>query len=66
VLEALKEVKTVAQIASENGVHPNQIHHWKKQALGNFSQLFEGGRQAERQRAAEHEQQLHGLYAEIG
>ena len=41
VLEALKEEKTIAQIASENSVHPNQIHKWKKQALENFQQLFE-------------------------
>ena len=33
VLEALKDEKSVAQIAAENGVHPNQIHHWKNQAV---------------------------------
>jgi transposase-like protein len=34
----------VAQIASENHIHPNQIHKWKKQALENFVQLFEEDR----------------------
>jgi transposase len=66
VLEALKEEKSIVQIASENGIHPNQIQHWKKQALDNFSQLFEDERQGERIREAEHERQLNELYAEIG
>ena len=66
VLEALREEKSVAQIASENQIHPNQIHKWKKQALENFSQLFEEDRQGLRAREAEHEQQLNELYAEIG
>ena len=66
VLEALREDKSVAQIASENQIHPNQIHKWKKQALENFSQLFEEDRQGLRAREAEHEQQLNALYAEIG
>ena len=66
VLEALKEEKGVAQIAAENGIHPNQIHKWKKQALENFSQLFEDERQGEKAREAEHDKQLHDLYAEIG
>ena len=66
VLEALKEEKGVAQIAAENGVHPNQIHKWKKQALENFSQLFEDERQGEKAREAEHDKQLQDLYAEIG
>jgi len=28
-LEILKEEKTVSQIASENGVHPNMLYRWK-------------------------------------
>ena len=33
VQEAIKEEKTIAQIASENGIHPNQISQWKSLAL---------------------------------
>jgi putative transposase len=66
VLEMLREDKSVAQIASESGIHPNQLHRWKKQALENFSQLFEDGRKGEKAREAEHERQLNQLYAEIG
>lgn len=66
VLEALREDKSVTQIASENQIHPNQIHKWKKQALENFSQLFEEDRQGLLAKEAEHERQLNELYAEIG
>lgn len=66
VLEILREDKSVAQIASESGIHPNQLHRWKKQALENFSQLFEDDRKGEKAREAEHERQLNQLYAEIG
>ena len=48
VLEVLKEEKTIAQIASENSIHPNQIYKWKKQALENFPDLFEGDRKGEK------------------
>lgn len=66
VLEILREDKTIAQIASENSIHPNQLHRWKKQAVENFSQLFEEDRKGEKAREAEHERQLNQLYAEIG
>ena len=66
VLEILREDKSIAQIASENGIHPNQLYRWKKQAMENFSQLFEDERKNEKTRDAEHERQLNQLYAEIG
>ena len=40
-LEILKEEKTVNQLASEYGVHPNVLYRWKKQALENPPKLFE-------------------------
>ena len=43
-LEAIKNQQTVAQIASEYGVHPNQVSPWKKQALDPFPRLFTTGR----------------------
>jgi len=66
VLEILREDKSIAQIASENSIHPNQLYRWKKQALENFPQLFEDDRKNEKTRDAEHERQLNQLYAEIG
>jgi transposase len=66
VLEAICEEKSVAQLAAENSIHPNQIHKWKKQALEDFAQLFEEDRKGERAREVEHEKQVNELYAEIG
>jgi putative transposase len=66
VLEILQEEKTITQIASEYGIHPNQLHRWKKQALEGFPKVFEHDTKAERQKDAAHERQLKELYAEIG
>ncbi len=33
VIERLQEAQSVPQIASEHGVHPNQLYRWKAQAL---------------------------------
>jgi transposase len=55
VLEAIQEDKSVAQIATENSIHPNQIHKWKRQALEDFAQLFEDDRKGERAREVEHD-----------
>ena len=41
VTQALKEEKTLAQIASENDIHPNQISAWKATALSGLPTLFE-------------------------
>jgi len=65
-LEVLKEEKTVNQIASENGIHPNVLYRWKKQALENLPRLFEDENKGERARQAEHERQVNELYNEIG
>jgi len=65
-LEILKEEKTVNQIASEYGVHPNILYRWKKQALENLPKLFEEENKGERDRQAEHERQTNELYCEIG
>ena len=66
VLEILKEEKSVTQIASEYGIHPNVLYRWKKQALENFSRLFADDTQSIRKQQAEHERELNELYSEIG
>jgi putative transposase len=43
-LEAAGELKTINQIASEHGVHPNQVSQWKKQLLEEGPTVFINGR----------------------
>jgi transposase-like protein len=40
VLEVLKGEKTIAQIASENKMHPKQIQRWRKQLLEEGENIF--------------------------
>jgi transposase-like protein len=66
VLEMLKEERPIAQIASEYGIHPNQLYKWKAQALEGLPGLFEDERKTEKALKAAHEHELEELYAEIG
>jgi transposase-like protein len=66
VQEVLQEHKAIAEIASEHGVHPNQIYRWKEIALQGLPSLFTDDAQAAKAAAAEQEKQLDELYAQIG
>src|SRR6202047_1420145 len=63
-LAAVKGDRTVAELASAFGVHPNQIYNWKKQLLDGAASVFEGGGAAGEGRAGE--AQGHLLYRQIG
>jgi len=39
-MEAIKGQKTIQEIASHYGVHPNQVTNWKKQAAEGMASLF--------------------------
>ena len=39
-LEAIKEQKTIQEIASHYGVHPSQVTNWKRQAIQGAPELF--------------------------
>ena len=62
-IEAIKNQQTVAQIASEYGVHPTQVNQWKKQVLEQLPQLFTNGRS---KAATDTDQLVAELYRQIG
>ncbi|MBI3358154.1 MAG: transposase [Nitrospirae bacterium] len=41
VLEAIKESKTLAELASELSIHPNQIRNWKNEFLEKAAIIFD-------------------------
>ncbi len=62
-LEAIRGVKSTAELSSEFEVHPAQIAKWKKQALEELPGIFAG----RREKAAGDEERLRDqLYQEIG
>lgn len=41
-IEALKENRTINEIAAANELHPVQVSKWKKEAIDNLESVFEG------------------------
>lgn len=63
-IEAIKGVKTMAELATEFKVHPNQISTWKKQLQENAESLFSDSRS--KQQFKTEEELTSPLYEEIG
>jgi transposase-like protein len=62
-LDAVRGMKTLAELATEHKVHPNQISIWKKQLLAQAEDLFERGKSASEK---SEEEIAAPLYEEIG
>lgn len=64
-LAAIRELETVSQLASVHGVHPTQIHQWKKQLLDGAEGVFGNGAGPKRS-GSEDECSPAELYEQIG
>ena len=60
-LEAIREQKTSAQIASEHSCHSTQITKWKRQALEGLPGIFE-----QQTGSSGDDQEIAMLYEQIG
>jgi transposase len=43
-IEAIKEIKTLSELAQLYQVHPNLITHWKKEFLSRADKVFDFGK----------------------
>lgn len=64
-LAALREDKTLAELSSEFGIHPNQISQWKAFFLQNATSVFRGPKD-EKKKIARLERERDDLHEVIG
>lgn len=64
-LEAIRGELTIPEIVQKYGVHPTMVHRWKKELLGNASEVFESGvAENEKQNVSQLEQKVGQLLME--
>ena len=62
-LEAIKGERTISELGTRYGLHPNMITNWKRQAVENLAETF--STKAERVRTDD-DPQIKELHAKIG
>lgn len=62
-VEAVKELRTINEIASAHGVHPSQVKTWRKQLLPEGPTVFSSHASQQQQRQGAQEAKL---YEQIG
>ena len=62
-LAALKGDKTLAQLADQFEIHPNQVSTWRKELIDRSAELFADGRARKREETAVSQEEL---YEQIG
>jgi len=62
-LEALRGEKTLSELSSQFGIHPNMITQWKRHAVEGLEDIFAGKR---KKVAFSHESEIKELHAKIG
>jgi len=62
-LEAIKDQRTISEIASDYGIHPNQVGQWKKKLLEEVPDIFSGKGDKKQQ---DNEAMQNELYRQIG
>jgi len=61
-LAAIRDEKTISELASRYGVHPTMINNWKRALLEGASEVFDKGQKSRKQM----ETQVDELYRQIG
>ena len=61
-LAAIRGDRTVAELAQQYDVHPNQIQDWKKRLVASADEVFENGVH----RGEDNERKVQELHAKIG
>jgi transposase len=61
-LAAIRDERTISELASRFGVHPTMINNWKRALLEGASEIFDKGQKSHKQM----ETQVDELYRQIG
>jgi len=64
-LEAIKEAKTIHEIAKDNDVHPTQVTDWKKTLVENIAGVFENSKRTGKEGFERERERLHSKIGQL-